>query len=247
MAGGWVARHTKQMGPRRHETSFRHLVEGLNLSMRNMFLFLLFAFSQPLAAAGQAEIKDYEAARYLLWSAVYAQGGETLYCGRRFGRNKGRGINVEHVLPMSWVTNALKCGTRTQCRENSKRFNLIEADLHNLFPARTDINDERSSYRFGIIEGEQRRYGKCDFEVDRRGRMAEPRPAARGEIARAMFYMSECYGITIFSKFGRLLKQWHGVDPVSAEERRRNDAIEKLQGTRNRFIDDPALVAGIRF
>jgi len=197
--------------------------------------------------ADQSSIKDYESARHLLWSVVYSEGGRTLYCGQRFGSNKGRGINVEHVLPMSWVTNELNCGTRKQCRHSSERFNRIEADLHNLFPSRTDINDERSSYRFGVIEGEQRRYGKCDFEVDYRNRVAEPRDAARGEIARAMFYMSDEYGIRIFAKLGRLLKKWHRLDPISDEERRRNDVIEELQGTRNKFIDDPSLVDSIRF
>jgi deoxyribonuclease-1 len=32
---------------------------------------------------------------------------------------------------------------------------------------------------------------------------------------------------------------WHDEDPPSKDEKRRNDIIEKLQGTRNTFIDDP--------
>lgn len=219
--------------------------------MKAIYLFIaamtMLALRGEHAVADQEGIQDYETARHLLWSVVYAEGGKTLYCSQRFGRDKGRGINVEHVLPMSWVTNELKCGTRKQCRRYNSRFNYVEADLHNLFPARTEINDERGSYRFGLIQGEQRRYGKCDFEVDHIKRVAEPQEAARGEIARAMFYMSNEYGIRIFSRLGRLLKEWHHLDPVSEEERRRNDVIERLQGTRNKFIDDPSLVDPIRY
>ncbi|MEZ5594697.1 MAG: endonuclease [Gammaproteobacteria bacterium] len=141
---------------------------------------------------------------------------------------------------MSWVTKELNCGTRRECRRNSERFNRIEADLHNLFPARTDINDDRGSFPFGMVKGEARKYGSCDFEVDFKRRQAEPRPAARGDIARAMFYMADTYGFTIFRRQGKLLARWHREDPPSALERRRNDRIEQLQGTRNPFIDNPS-------
>ena len=122
-------------------------------------------------------IKDYKTARYLLWDKVYKDGGSTLYCGEPFGARHGKGINVEHVFPMSWVTNSLDCGTRDTCRRKNKTFNYIEADLHNLFPSRTDVNKDRSSYRFGEIPGEARHYGKlCDFEASQRSRIAEPAP-----------------------------------------------------------------------
>jgi deoxyribonuclease-1 len=181
------------------------------------------------------------------WSRVYPQGGETLYCGEAFGQRKGRRINAEHVFPMAWVMNAFGCTEREQCRRQHARFNRIESDFHNLYPARRDINKARSSYSFGEIAGEERAYGRCDFEVDHRRRLAEPRPASRGEIARAMFYMRETYGLAVFPRLGRLLLEWHRQDPPSAEERRRNDAIELAQGTRNRFIDRPEAASGLDF
>jgi deoxyribonuclease-1 len=63
-------------------------------------------------------------------------------------------VNIEHVFPMSWVTRALSCGTRQQCRNTSKMFNRIEADMHNLFPALSEVNSVRSSFSFTKIGGE---------------------------------------------------------------------------------------------
>ena len=211
---------------------------------------LLLGLSPATAHAEQTKIPDYQTARHLLWSQVYSRGGKTLYCGQNFGANKGRGINVEHVFPMSWVTRALNCGRRKECRDNSSQFNRIEADLHNLFPALTEINDERSSFPFAMIKGEQRRYGKCDFEFDSKRRVVEPRDASRGEIARAMFHMVAeygKYGLELRRKQAKMLKKWHLQDKPSKEEMRRNDVIEKLQGTRNRFIDNPDLVNSLPF
>jgi len=90
-----------------------------------------------------------------------------------------------------------------------------------------------------MVKGEKRHYGVCDFEVDRKRRLVEPRPQVRGDIARAMFYMAETYGFTIFKRQGKLLTRWHKEDPPDANERRRNTAIEDLQGTRNPYIDQP--------
>lgn len=196
----------------------------------------------PAWGQGQTRIPDYQTGRYLFWSKVYPKGGKTLYCNQAFGSRKGRGVNVEHVFPMAWVTNSLGCGRRKDCRDNSAAFNHIEADLHNMYPSRTDINDERGSHGFGMVKGEQRRYGKCDFELNPRARLVEPRDAVRGEIARAMFYMADTYELELFAKQVRTLRRWHGQDPVSDEERRRNDVIEQVQGNRNKYIDHPQLV-----
>ncbi|MEA3410498.1 MAG: endonuclease [Pseudomonadota bacterium] len=191
------------------------------------------------ALAGQERIANYRDTLSLFWGEVYEDGGETLYCGVRFGPEKGPDINVEHILPMSWVMNALDCDTRDQCRRDSDRFNRIEADLHNLYPSRKDVNKARGSFPFGDVRGEYREFPECDFEVDRRRRLVEPRPASRGEIARAMFYMHETYDLDIHTRLGKLLKRWYREDPPGAGEEHRNDVIEQLQGTRNRFIDEP--------
>ena len=218
----------------------------LGIGLVTTALLLLFGAFSP-SYADQTRIPDYEQARWLFWNELYTKGGKTLYCGKSFSSRYRKGLNIEHVFPMGWVTNKLDCGTRKQCRNNSKRFNRIEADLHNLYPSRQDVNDARSAYRFGMLPGEPRAFGACDFEADEKKRVAEPRPASRGEIARAMFYMKEEYGLIIFRKSGELLKAWHFQDPPSKHEKWRNNRIEMIQRTRNVFIDDPGLVDLIDF
>ncbi len=214
------------------------------------YSFILFTMMGLLAcnspSAQQTGIENYYEAKKLFWGQLYAKGGETLYCGQSFGPSKGKQINVEHVMPMSWVMKKLNCPDRNSCRQ-SRTFSRIEADLHNLYPSRRDINQIRSSFPFGIVRGERRQYGQCDFEFDKRSRIVEPRPEVRGEIARAMFYMHERYDVRLHRRMGKLLKQWNRQDPPDAFERRRNDSIEKIQGSRNRFIDQPAAADRLRF
>ena len=192
------------------------------------------------------EIKDYKQARKVFWQSLYPAKAKTLYCDKEFDSRQRKGINVEHVFPMSWATNGVDCGTRKQCRTSSSKFNLIEADMHNLYPSRSDVNQQRGSFRFGEVSGEKRKFGKqCDFEVNYHARVVEPRPDIRGEVARSMFYMADRYksdGLVLFEKQARLLYKWHKADPPTDQELKRNGLIASLQGNRNRFIDNPELL-----
>lgn len=200
-------------------------------------LFLAGSISLGLTTAvlaeGQTKISSYGEARKLLWSELYRDGGETLYCGVALNRRSG--LNVEHVIPASWMTRHLGCGSRKQCRRRSKQFNRMEGDLHNLYPSRTDANSQRGSLPFGEIAGERHTVRGCDFEAN--DNLAEPRPAARGEIARSVLYMAQAYGMELPRGQLELMQEWHRTDPPDAAERRRNERIEQLQGNRNSFVD----------
>jgi deoxyribonuclease-1 len=113
----------------------------------------------------------------------------------------------------------------------------MERDLHNIYPALARINRARGARAFGEVAGEERRFGSCDFET--RGGRAEPRPQARGNVARAVFYMAWRYGLPLYPRHGRLLLRWHAADPPDAAERLRNERIADIQGVRNPFVDDP--------
>jgi deoxyribonuclease-1 len=218
--------------------------------VKKIALFILLtvsAFCAFAASLQQPPPKKYLEILPLFWSELYPDGGHTLYCNKKFGPDKGRSINVEHVFPMSWAVKKLRCRTRKQCRRYSPEFNRIEADMHNLYPALATINEARSAMAYGMVLGELRRFGSCDFEVDTKRRRVEPRREIRGDIARAMLYMHDTYDLTLYSRQARMLQQWHLEDPPDDAERWRNSRIEQLQGRRNRFIDDPAAAARLRF
>lgn len=205
--------------------------------MRTLVL-LICLLPSVLPMARAAESPGYLDIIPTFWAELYPAGGESLYCGEAFARYD-RKVNIEHVFPMAWVTKALGCGRRKQCRAVSPLFNRIEADMHNLYPALQPMNKARGAMAYGEIAGEDWVARGCDLEIDKRRRRVEPRPPVRGNIARAMFYMEARYGMEIYSRQRALLLEWHRADPPDAEERRRNDVIERLQGNRNPFIDDP--------
>jgi deoxyribonuclease-1 len=101
-------------------------------------LVLLLTACDPVSSPTPFE--NYQDARATFWRELYPVEGETLYCRSKFKTAARNGFNVEHVFPMSWATNGLKCGKRKQCRASSQAFNRIEGDLHNLFPAREEVN-----------------------------------------------------------------------------------------------------------
>ena len=187
----------------------------------------------------QLGLIDYRQAKPLFWNKVYKQGGITLYSREAIGRKSHRWTNIEHVFPMSWVVNNIGCGDRDLCRRYSDAFNQIEADMHNMYPSRRDLNYERGSLSFGMIKGEDREFGSYDFEVDLQKGVIEPTLESRGNIARSMLYMADAYGLRIFNRQLKILKSWHEQDAPSEREIRRNDLIERVQGNRNHFIDHP--------
>ena len=202
------------------------------LSKAVLGLLMSVFWAGPLSA----EPRNYIEQIPQFWSLLYPSGGTSFYCAENFARFDRR-YNIEHVFPMSWVTRALRCGTRDECRINSARFNRIEMDMHNLFPANRMINRARWSYAFAEIKGEDWYARGCDFEIDERARRVEPRPGVRGDVARAMLYMSERYDLPLYSRQKQLMLKWHAGDRPDAEERRRNQLIESYQGNRNPWID----------
>lgn len=161
-------------------------------------------------------------------------------CGYEPRKNARRAtfIEWEHIVPAWKFGHQLKCwqdGGRKNCRKDPV-FKVMEADMFNLVPAIGEANGDRSNYRFGMIEGESRRYGACDFEVDFKQKVAEPTKSVRGDIARAYFYMRDQYGIKLSKQQIKLLTVWGKVDPVSLWECERDRRIEFIQGNSNSFV-----------
>ena len=171
-------------------------------------------------------------------------------CGYTPRKNKQRGkyIEWEHIMPAYRFASHLECWNeeicldkkgkpykgRKCCEKVDKSFRIMQADMYNLVPSVGELNGDRSNYEYGIIEGEARVYGECDFEVSKK--IAEPKEDIRGDIARTYFYMEETYGITLTNEERQLFIMWDKMDNISQWEKVRAKRIKEIQGNENKFI-----------
>ncbi|CAA6807772.1 MAG: Unknown protein [uncultured Sulfurovum sp.] len=164
-------------------------------------------------------------------------------CGFKYRKNKNRSerIEWEHIVPAWHFGHQLRCwqkGGRMTCRQTNTKFKQMEADMHNLVPAIGEINGDRSNFKYAMIEGEKRLYGKVDMEILFSEKEAEPTEAIYGDIARTYFYMRDRYGLRISKTQEKMFIAWNNLDPVSAWEKKRNKLIKELQGDDNKYVSD---------
>lgn len=138
-------------------------------------------------------------------------------------------INTEHSWPQSkFATNFPR--------------DLQRSDLHHLFPTNSRANSIRSSFHFSEVVGGEiedcasSSLGPAVHEMGERNYFSPPENY-RGDIARAIFYFSVRYQLPIPAVEEASLRTWHREDPVSDEERERNQAVYEIQGNRNPFVD----------
>jgi len=178
-------------------------------------------------------------------------------CGYEVRRNKERAqrVEFEHVVPASrfgrtfsaWVEGHASCVRKRkgkarefkgrECAERaSTPYKLMQADMHNLFPAVGEVNGDRSNDPYGEVAGEPREYGRCDVEFG--GGVAEPAERARGEIARAMLYMAWAYPerVVLSDAERAWCERWSEKDPPERWEKERARKIEAIQGNPNPFV-----------
>ena len=163
-------------------------------------------------------------------------------CGYSIRKQETRAnrIEWEHVVPAWAFGHQLQCwqkGGRTNCTRNSREFRAMEADLHNLVPAVGEVNGDRSNFRFGMLNNPPDYYGRCDFHVDFKARVAQPPKSQRGSIARIYLYMSEKYGLQLSDKERKLFEAWNKMYPVTTWESERNRQISEIQGWGNPYIE----------
>lgn len=173
--------------------------------------------------------------------------------GKALGQGSNR-IWIEHALPVSWAQSHFACyrekgrseggrrddeeSPRAYCGRVDAGFAMLEADLHNLWPSVGSINKIRGATAYGMVAGEPREYGSCDFEkADKR---AEPRDAVKGDVARSVLYMRDRYKVRISERDQKVLEAWDRQDPVDAWEVERNRRIKKIQSNGNPWIERAA-------
>lgn len=166
-------------------------------------------------------------------------------CGNYNG--EGSCYNREHLWAQSWAK-----GTKH------------ETDLHHVYPTDGYVNARRGNYAFGEVTNATwtslngGKLGTCTT-TGFSGTVFEPIDEYKGDIARALMYVSVRYytedsnwgssdmtsGADILPWAVTMLLHWHAEDPVSAKEIARNDAVYGIQGNRNPFVDHPEYAARI--
>lgn len=206
---------------------------------------LAASFSLSSLASGQDRIPDPEASAQLFWGQLYAGGGTSLYCGQAFDGEGGQ-FTISLIYSSKQLKRSLRCITDRQCTIMNPRYPMIAADLHNHYPALTRVELSRRNAQFGDLDDSvSSKFDDIGCDMKASFQLIEPRDQVKGNIARAIFYMHTEYDLPIIGQV-QMYQQWHRMDPPDAEEKARNDKIESLQGTRNRFIDNPELADQLR-
>ena len=162
--------------------------------------------------------------------------------------NGGSGWSREHVWPKS--------------RGNFTDAKGVGTDVHHIRAEDVSTNSARANRNFDdsdtqYIDGS----GSTNSYIDATNWAWEPRDEMKGDVARMIFYMTVRYegengeldleltdvllpkgDKSPFHGKASVLMQWHIEDPVSSEERRRNDIVYGYQNNRNPFIDHPEYV-----
>jgi len=162
-----------------------------------------------------------------------------------------------HAMPLSAFAGSMHCWNQLICTKSdgsmfkganccgsiSPKFKSMESDMHNLIPSFDwSIGTEKNPIEpvpFGGME---------EYKVCTNGGVIskDPTAKARGNLARAYFYMSFLYRIQIQNTLEENLRAWHFEDPPDKMEEIRNSLIEQVQGNRNPFIDHPEAVERVR-
>ena len=159
---------------------------------------------------------------------------------------EGDKYNREHSFPNSWFLKD----------ESSPMY----TDLYHMYPTDGYVNNKRSNYPFGEVGSttytSANSFSKLGTASNSgyTGTVFEPNDEYKGDFARTYFYMVTCYASKVSSWNSDMLSsgdlsswaidlllKWSKNDPISVKERNRIEAIYRIQGNRNPFIDCPGL------
>ena len=164
--------------------------------------------------------------------------------GQECGNYSGEGdcFNREHSWPKSWFNDVPP----------------MNSDMFHIYPTDGYVNGRRSNYAYGTVSSASWtsqngcKLGTCNWPGFS-GTVFEPINEYKGDFARTYFYMSTRYytedgswNVTDETNKSQLqpwalqmMLHWCSIDPVSAKETSRNNAVYGIQHNRNPFIDHP--------
>ncbi|MEG2219143.1 MAG: endonuclease [Muribaculaceae bacterium] len=179
--------------------------------------------------------------------------------------------NEKIMFPSDGVSSPLKMDidrliSPTWCGDEFPYKRDLTFDMHQITPCPFDVIDYKKNYPVGEVYEALYDNGvwQSGFSMmlGTKINAFEPADEYKGDFARMIMYVATCYadyqwqsfainlfagGVypTLNSYAREMLLRWHRGDPVSTKEQLRNDAIYKVQGNRNPFIDYPELVEHI--
>lgn len=132
-----------------------------------------------------------------------------------------------------------------KCAEKmNKDFQLMQADMYNLYPAIGAVNAIRSNFNYTELTEVEITFGSCPMKIE--GKKAEPPEYTKGTIARTYLYFEEEYPQYHMSDSQKkMMVAWDKMHPVDEWECERARRIEKLQGNTNRLVKEACEKAGL--
>lgn len=177
-------------------------------------------------------------------SVIDRYSNDTRYFGKKGSAVSG--MNIEHSFPKSWWG-----GYENQAYK----------DLYNLMPSEQKINSSKSNYPMGKVNNATTDNGCTKVGTGSNGyKLWEPADRWKGDFARAYMYMATAYqdltwqgaqALQILQQDDyptlqpwayRLYVGWAKADAPDATETARNEAVSRIQGNRNPFVDFPNLM-----
>ncbi len=194
-------------------------------------------FEQAKTYLNKALIKAPEAPK-TWYCGCTLQGHKVPRCDTGITSRKPMTLEWDHVVPAALFPKPTSCShidgsSRVCARKRSQVFRYGEADLVNLVPAESQVNQLKSSKSPGTDETTFK--ARCGFEVG--VTRFNPPPQKRGDVARIWFHMNKKHfeGKLINLHLAPLLFKWNLEDPISEEETKRAKNLAKL-GSPHLFV-----------
>lgn len=132
-----------------------------------------------------------------------------------------------------------------KCAEKvNKDFQLMQADMYNLYPAIGAVNAIRSNFNYAELPTDPVTFGACPMKIA--GKKAEPPEYTKGTIARTYLYFEQEYPVYHMSDSQKkMMMAWDKTHPVDAWECERARRIEKLQGNKNKIVIEQCEKTGL--
>lgn len=203
-----------------------------------------------------ADVLSYGSGDGHTWEGFYTTDNDNGYVVDRYSNEQRKfsskgavvsGVNIEHSFPKSWWG-----GSKNQAYQ----------DLYNLMPSDAKANSSKSNYGMGEVTDATYDNGCIKVGGSSLGskiKMWQPSKEWQGDFSRGYMYMATTYQNLSWTGEGlnsleqgdyptlkewayKLYIKWAKEDPVDAREVARNNAVSKIQGNRNPFIDFPNLM-----